>query len=584
MEAASGDKELTEQLFDMMAKLAKKGRIPTFEPLLPFLRLKGKPYTLKDHFPFSPLFRIKRPKILVIQAGRQVSKSTSIAARGVITGATIPFYNILYVAPLSGQISRFSNNYVKPFIETSPLKHLWTGPDTERAVLQRSFRNHSKMIFTFTTGSADRARGVTADEIYFDEVQDIDIDSIPIVKQTSSHSVYEFTNMTGTPKTLDGPLTQYLNDSSYAEWFIKCQHCEKYNIPSREYHIEGMIGPAHDGISEKTPGTLCYWCQKPINPRFGRWVHRYPERRWTRAGYHIPQIIMPIHYSRPDKWAELVRNQDQMAPNQFWNEILGEAYDTGAKLISETELKAACVLPWKNEPRSDSPSVVKKRHNYLCLAMGIDWGGGGEKGLSFTTIAVVGIYGTGEMDCLWGRRLLTPNDHLNEAYQILRYVQIFDPHIIAHDFSGAGSLRETILVQAGVPNERLVPFSLIGNSAELVRYVPPNNSHPRGFYRLNKTRSLLYTIAAIRQKKLRFFQYDYENNESPGLIRDFLSLIEEKRTSDYGTDAYLIRKSASAPDDFAHAVNFATASIWTRFGWPDFVNVGTNPSVLASQF
>src|SRR5262249_20334736 len=75
----------------------------------------------------------------------------------------------LYITPLYEQIRRFSTNYVRSFIDQSPIKHLWLGTHTENSVLQRTFSNNSKMIFSFAYLDADRTRGVSSDFVSFDE-------------------------------------------------------------------------------------------------------------------------------------------------------------------------------------------------------------------------------------------------------------------------------------------------------------------------------------------------------------------------------------------------------------------------------
>ena len=139
-------------------------------PLLPMLlNLKGHPYTLEDHFPFEPFFNTYMAQNIVLKCGRQVSKSTSLAAQGVVTAGTIPFFNTLYVTPLYEMIRRFSNNYVRGFIDQSPVKNLWCSSSTSSNVLQRSFTNNSNMFFSFAFLDADRTRGLNCDKIGFDE-------------------------------------------------------------------------------------------------------------------------------------------------------------------------------------------------------------------------------------------------------------------------------------------------------------------------------------------------------------------------------------------------------------------------------
>ena len=206
-----GGRQLTQtDRLVSMRKLTEAGGVHTLEPLLPLcLNLNGKPYHLHEHFPFSPVFKTTMPRRMLLKTGRQVSKSTSLASHGVVLSNCIPDFKTLYICPLYEQIRRFSNNYVRPFIDRSPVKTMWSGTTTENSVLQRTFKNHSMMIFSFALLDADRIRGVSADKVAIDEVQDMDPDHLPIIGETMSHSDWGIHQYTGTPKSLDNPIRWY---------------------------------------------------------------------------------------------------------------------------------------------------------------------------------------------------------------------------------------------------------------------------------------------------------------------------------------------------------------------------------------
>lgn len=575
-------------------ELIRGGAVRDLTSLLPFcFSLQGKPYTLADHAPFGALYRTAMPKNIVFRTGRQVAKSTNLAAHGVLLANCIPFFRTLYVTPLYEQIRRFSNNYVRPFVETSPLRDLWMGPGTENSVLQRSFANRAMMVFSFALMDTERVRGISADRCALDEIQDLDPDHIPIIRETMSHSDYSLMQMTGTPKTLDNCIEGIWSQSSQAEWFVKCTHCSFWNIPSREYHIEGMIGPWHHQISEQYPGTVCYRCRQPISPRFGVWVHKYPDRRQSFAGYHIPQIILPLHFARPNKWGELLYKRDggnNTSTNTFWNEVLGEGVDTGQKLVSETELRAASTLNWHNNFTTPDPLLMQQVGHYKMRVMAIDWGGGGEEGVSFTAAALLGITPTGQIHVLWGKRFVLSQEHLREARELLHWMKAFRVELIAHDYTGAGVVRETVMVQAGFDLNRIMPIQLVRSaSASLLHHVQPTVLHNRAHFRLDKTRSLLYTCQAIKTGLLRFFKYDKMEAKpgvvaSPGLIPDFLALVEEKSQSRLAGDIYTITRNTMLSDDFAQAVNLGCAALWHANGaWPNFADAAGVARISSAQ-
>lgn len=581
------DKKDLQARLGVLGALAKQSAFPSLEPLLPMvLNLNGTPYTLKNHYPFSPLFRCLTPKNQVWCTGRQVSKSTSLAAHGVVVANSIPFFKTLFITPLYEQIRRFSNNYVRPFIDQSPVKALWSGTSTENSVLQRSFKNNSMMLFSFALLDSDRVRGVSADRVCIDEVQDMDPDHIPIIQETMSYSRWGTMYFTGTPKTFDNLIYGLYKRSSQAEWFIPCTACGKWNIPSLEYDLDAMIGPYSDDISEKRPATVCAKCQKPISPRHGRWVHRYPDRRWQFAGYHVPQMILPLHFADPEKWSTLLMKREgfgNMTQAQFYNEVMGESVDTGQKLVSETELRNACLLPWENK-KEPVPEATANLQHYKHRILAIDWGGGGEAGVSFTALAVLGFNHNGSIDVLWGKRLLIGGDHLQEAKECMHWANKFKCDLVAHDYTGAGAVRETVMVQAGFNLDRVMAVRLVRSaSQDLMVYKPPTPINHRQHYSLDKTRSLLYTCQAIKMKQIRFFQYDWASHDAPGLIADFLSLVENKAESRLGGDIYTITRNTLLSDDFAQAVNIGAAGLWhVTQAWPNFAQLA-GIAALSSQ-
>ena len=592
LRASSHDgREITiQERIGIIHRLTSVGGLRTLEPMLPLvLSLNGNPYSLRDHYPFSPVFNVRMPNVLMLKTGRQVSKSTSLASHGILLSNCVPFFRTLYICPLYEQIRRFSNNYVRPFIDYSPIKPLWSGTSTENSVLQRSFKNLSMMIFSFALLDADRVRGVSADKVAIDEVQDMDPDHIPIIHETLSHSDWGLTQYTGTPKSFDNPIEGLWQQSSMAEWFIPCHHggCRAWNIPSLEYHVDAMIGPLHDNISEKEPGTICYKCRKPIIPRHGHWVHRHPHLQTLFAGYHVPQIIMPLHYARHDKWAELLAKQRgwQNTPiSVFYNEVLGESVDVGQKLISETELIKASTLPWKNNANSPSPEMMKLLPHYKTRILAVDWGGGGAAGVSFTTLAVLGLGPDNRIHCLWGKRLLTPNNHLEEAEQVLHWMRTFRCQLLAHDYTGAGIVRETVLVQAGVDIDKVMPIQYVrAASKNLMKCVEATPLHNRRHYRLDKTRSLLYMFQAIKLQMLRFFEWDYIDQDNQGLITDLLALVEEKTESRTVGDIYTITRNPMRTDDFAQSINIGCAAIWHIHGWPNFAAAADVARITSGQ-
>ncbi len=587
----TGMEDPVERALKIAVYCMQKSGFVSLAPLLPgMLKLKGQPYSINDYFPFEPLFRTDQPKRQLWMCGRQLSKSTSHAAEGVLKANFIPYFSTLFVTPLYEMIRRFSHNYVREFIENSPLKRMIMGEHSSSNVLQRSFANGSVLHFSFAFLDAERTRGISADKMVVDEVQHINSEFLPIIRETMSGSKWGIEQYSGTPLSLDNTIERLWEDSSQAEWMIKCHHggCGYWNVPRSTHDLYDMISLRHDNVSPSHPGVICAKCRHPLDPRrMGRWVHGVPERIGTFNGYHVPQIVMPMHYENPDKWSALLgkmRGASGTTENVFMNEVCGESWDTGSKLVTLTDLKNACVLPWKNTVDEALP----KLSNYLFRVLGVDWGGGGgrlksssnKKGqemrerTSFTTLAVCGIRADGKVDVLWGIRSSQSHDHFFEARLIMAALAKFKCSHFAHDYNGAGAAREMLIRQAGFPMDNIVAITYHPSAKKkIMHFHEPTDDHPRNWWSVDKSRSLVLCCDLIKSGFLRFFQYDHQSADEPGLIHDFLSLIEEKIPRAMGADVYQIVKNPNLTDDFAHSVNLAAMTLFHLNGkWPDLTN------------
>lgn len=495
--------------------------------------------------------------------------STSLASQGIILSATLPYFTTLYITPLYEMIRRFSNNYVKDFIDQSPIKGMLLSGVGQSNVLQRSFYNSSKMIFSFAFLDCSRIRGVSANRVCIDEIQNLDETFLPIIYETMSAADTPLAMNAGTPLSMDNTLQKVWEESSQAEWIIRCPRCHYDNVPAMGYDIDNMIGPAVESISPDRPGLQCAKCKRPMKATNGRWVHKYKDRRFRHAGYHVPQIIMPMHYNSYDKWSLLCAKREgsmNTTIGQFYNEVLGESYDTGAKLVTETELRNVSVL---GENSIEHAKTLLNR--YSMRVLGIDWGGGGSKGTSFTAYAVLGFCADGSgIDCIFGYRSLTPHDHKLEAKYAIQFAKELQCDFIAHDFGGAGNFREEYIISAGFPVERVAPISYIRASSQAcMRHIPASDVLPRDTYRLDKTRSLVSLCYEIKANRIRFFNYDYKSQEYKGLIYDFLALAEEKTDTRTSNDLYTIIRKQNQSDDFAHAVNMGASLLYhINDAWP----------------
>jgi hypothetical protein len=417
------------------------------------------------------------------------------------------------------------------------------------------------------------------------QCQDVDVSFLPVIHETMSGSTdWSLKQYSGTPKTLENTLQRLWEDSSQAEWVIPCKACHKDNIPTLQHDLVDMIGPWRPDISEERPGVICAnpKCRRPLFPREGHWYHGHQDRRWSFAGYHVPQIILPMHYANPAKWEILVgklHGRGNTPINVFFNEVCGESFDSGSKMVSVTDLKRAATLPWHNNVDEAKQHIGEYNFRFCC----VDWGGGGVKGVgrahrkpedkyrSYTSIAVLGLNSRGEVHCLYGFRSMHPHEHLYEAKLIIGIMHHFQCSHLVHDYTGAGATRETIVHQAGLPVDRIIPVAYIGAvKGNIMRWNQATPEHPRNHWKCDKPRSLNITSQLIKSCMLKFFQYDDSGKGDRGLLGDFLYLIEDKMEGATGLERYRVLHDPAGPDDFAQAVNIGCMAMFqlTNY-WPD---------------
>lgn len=529
--------------------MLQQGKINSLAPLLPLLTYEGKPLDLRTHFQLEPLYRFRVPRRTVYKTARQVGKSMSVVTNLILSSSLIPNFHNLLVEPQYTQMKHISTVMFKNLVSASLYISLIkdsTCPDSERL---RAFRNGSRVHFGYCGTNSGRLRGLNSiSRLVSDETQDMDPDEMNIVAETMAaappeYGIYQYT---GTPKTTDNFLSLLFNRSSGGEIMIPCAACNKENIASLEHDLESMIG--------KTT-CVCAKCGRPLDPRKGKFVFARPEKRDSFDGFHISQITHPLHCCNKGKWMELLNKIETYPSVQVRNEIFGEACDESTKLVTRSDLEKA-----SHGHPNNLKEALSRASEYSTLVVGIDWGGGGRELQSYTCVAVLGHRSRENMlDVLYMERLPIGKTAAEEANRALFLATSFQAGIIAHDATGAGRLREELLVQAGVgARTMVVPFSYVWAPRQDIISFHKAVPGFKAYYSLDKTRSLALTCAAIQAKQLRLPTY----NSCPELLDDFIALGEDIRDDRVGNRIRVIVRTGEHPDDTAHAVNLAAQGLW----------------------
>lgn len=508
--------------------------------------IRGLPYSIDQYPQFQAMYSKTYVPDQLFMCGRQISKSTNLSRSEVYNSIQIPNFQTLYVAPLQSQSHRYSLLYLGESIKTCRQARILQDKSNEgkfgtkkgaalsKAVMHQSFLNGAGIQMTYAKTSSDRARGITADCIDFDEIQDQLTDHIPVISESISNSPFGgMRRFTGTAKTTDNTIESLWQQSSKGEWAVKCKACRYWNIPDREHNVIDMIGPL---------GPICGKCGKSIEPREGGWVHGYPDRCTEFLGHHIPQIFVPAIYEDPIKWNRLTTKVTKLPPSIIYTEILGISSDVGARLITQNDIDEVSVLGTHKE-------LAAKLDNYVCLALGVDWGIA--EITSFTVATVVGITRSGTIHVLYARRFVGM-DIEDVVHEIARLARLYRCHYVAPDF-GVGYLNNAMLRNKGL---QVVQVMYVKAN----KFLSPKEMNGNMLWTVDRNTALGLLFYNIKQKRILFPNKDDSQSYTADLLSPFEELVEQ--SSGVKTKKFL--RDPNKPDDFCHALVFAMMVLYYR--------------------
>jgi len=558
---------------DFFQAVEKEG-LDNYAHLLPVFKIGEEVMSTELHFQLAPMYYFAQPATAVYMLARQTGKTSGFTAQALLRGHYQKGFHTLVIEPRADQLKRYNQTILRPMLRDCLLGEQLISRGETGNFFVKELASGSLIYLEFAYLSPDRVRGISGiASTTYDECQDLDFDFVHVIDECMSASRrFGFRQFTGTPKTSDCTLAVMWGDSSMAEWVIPCTHCSRLNVPSIDQDLIAMIGKR---------SLACAKCGKRIDSRDGHYEHARPDRRSVHAGYHLSQVVHPLHYGIPVKWQALLRKMEgrtAYSKSKFYNEVLGIPCDESIKLLSQEDLIAAAT----KRPNT-LEAALKIRNQYEGTVLGIDWSGGGEMESSFTAFAVVGFRpGTDIVDCLYGGRLPLDMNPDEESVFLLDLARKLNCAYVAHDFGGAGYIRESMMRQAGLPAHQIVPFTYVcSNHVDVIVYNPPAGSSQRYSYSIDKARSLAILCAMLRNKKVTLPRY---TDESRRVFDDLLALIEIPRELPHGSTVYLIGRAPKKPDDFAHALNYACSAIWyTRQQYPTLSEVAGRYRVSGEQ-
>lgn len=508
-----------------------------------FLRLEGKDFSLENYPFYREIYQVDWSQIL-FKCGRQVAKSTTLNNRSVTNSIATPHFRTLYLAPTQNQAHVYSTSRVDPALKYSP--RVYDSYLARGSILNmghKRFRNGSEIRIMYASDNADRIRGISADEVDYDEVQDIVLKSVvPVVNECMAASNYRYQVYAGTPKSMDNGIEALWQRSSQHEWVIKCTGCNTWNLPISE-----------DSIGLK--GVICVKCGKGLRVRDGRWVAYNPDAKMR--GYHISQLIMPLNSEDPLRWEDILNKHQTYPESKFKNEVIGISDMFGTRLVGQVDLEEGCRdYLLRRYPREEDFEGV------LYTIAGVDWSGGGSA--QFTSRSSVWIWGVlpdGRLKTMYYKIYPTANP-FTDAKDIAEVCHHWRVRKVAGD-AGMGAIANAILASK-LGYDRVMQMQY-ASSSHMLRW----NSVDR--YMLDKTSAIDTVMMLIKDNRMIFGNKTQMQPAFDDILAEFEHVTKQ------GAGKKIWMSNPLVPDDALHAAVFGWAAWQIEQGFVDFYPMNQTP-------
>jgi hypothetical protein len=513
----------------------------TRAPLTPWVfaesmyMLEGKPFRLTAGRNYlKPIYNADMTNVLLM-TGRQVEKSTTVSTKISNNILLRNFSRSLYVAPLNEQVKTFSRARLDKLFRYSQRNMVhkrYMSSELTYQVFHKEFLNGSEVYLRNCYEEADNIRGLSIDDIFIDEVQDIHVDALPIIMETQTRSKNPHFFLTGTPKSLSNTIQQQWERSSRAEWVVRCPACGTHQIL---------------GVPNVTPKAfICRAprCHRPLPDiirAMGRWEHGNPGA--TLKGFRITQMMVPD--ISPAKIYEKIINYPKV---RLYNEVLGRSYEQADKPFTERLLYQITDNTIGIVPRAVGEFALRPTF------MGIDWGEGeksGKQGTGYTVITIFSYNASDKFQMLYAKRF-ERGDELDPDFQINLILQLMETYRVNLCVADYGAGQKENMRLRKILGDRFYQCHYVGRQKLKMVYEEQDFK-----WKLPRSYWLTKYIEFVQAENVVFPGKDTEEMIT-WLHANFLSIYSEYRHTISGISEELFYgHSASEPDDAVHSGFYA---------------------------
>lgn len=492
------------------------------------------PFTFGERRYLKPVYDTTSPRVL-LKCGRQVEKSTYLGNRLLAMTCIQPNFTSLYVSPTNQQTKTFSNDRIREPLEVSPHLRAWVDPALNQNVFQKKFTNRSQIVLRYAYLNADRVRGIAADLVCIDEIQDILTDNISVIEECIAHSSFKYKLYSGTPKSLDNTIEGlWIDESTQNEWVVPCDHCGGGDYRHWNILTEANIGPRF---------LICEKCGKQIHPMHdqSQWASLNPKPRVPNPmdGYRVPQLMVPWI-----AWPDILNKQITYSRARFYNEVLGMSYDSGTRPLTQQDVRDNCTSQYGLTHDSVNAAMRSVLGSGARTFMGVDWGTGEQT----YTVVVIAAYLQGKFTILHAVRF--EGQDSEPAAQIAKIRQLVAAWRISYigaDYGGGFDRNDVLLRTFGPRMVFKYQYSTV-TSGKIVW------DAGLGRFLVNRTEVMSDVFNAIKRKDVFAFPRweDFEIPFGQDMLNIFSEFSEVRRANEY-------KKSRGVTDDAFHALLYAFA-------------------------
>jgi hypothetical protein len=502
---------------------------------------RRRPLRFDRHKFFLPVYDMEE-KMILLKCGRQVAKSTTLCNLMVTECLVTEAYRTLYVSPSSLQTRQFSNEKLTPTINDSPvvLDH-FLDMNCIRQVFEKTFTNGSHIFLRYAFLTADRARGIPADRLFLDEIQDILKDNVKVIAECLSFSDYGYELYAGTPKTMDNTIEEYWKWSTQMEWMVPCP----MHTPVH-WNLLGL-----DNIGKEY--LICDKCGNRIHAEAGQWVVTNPGGQYI--GFHVTQLMVPWKQEE-DRWKkEIIWKYENWPTAVFHNEVLGESHDLASKPITQTEIMQCCYPINKRDnvksqhlmqaPTGPMPGMM----NYA----GVDWGEGrsegksegGKKRHASFTVLTIGTFISDDM--FWpyfikryeGREIdpeFIKTDITQKCFQ-------FGVNIIGCDYGHGWGMNSHLINRLG--RDKVMEFMYVPKLGARIKWDKVAFN-----FKVNRSMAISNFITALKEQQVLLPVWEEFERFAKDILGVYIDYNERMKTMYYD-------HPIDQPDDAMHSILYA---------------------------